>query len=74
MSPALDSSHPTPLQLALWAGAGMSLVFGVIAVGWCIVWRCVLVKLPAVREVFGLEDSVHGPRRKRRSTEGKSEN
>jgi hypothetical protein len=58
---------PPSYRLALWSVTSVGVILLAVAAGWCVVWRCIMVKLPAVREVFGLEESVHGSRRRRKS-------
>jgi len=59
MSPSQSTST---WHLAVWLSLALAMVVASVAVGWCFVWRCILVKLPVVREIAGLDDSLHGRR------------
>jgi hypothetical protein len=71
---SLDLDQKSAIQFTLWTMISLGVIMLCLGLGWCVVWRCILVKLPgmlhrgslttAVREVFGLEESVHGPRRR----------
>ena len=39
---------------SMYALGSIAIVFGALATGWMIMWRCILVRMPFVREIFDL--------------------
>ena len=49
----MDLGNPL-LVAGLYTVGSFAIVVGTLFVGWMLVWRCLLVKMPFVREIFDL--------------------
>jgi hypothetical protein len=56
----MNSAEEAIVTLTYLAGA-VCIVLVTLSVGWILVWKCVLAKMPFVQELFDLKPHAHKP-------------